>query len=155
MRVLVCGGRDFGNLPPHHVRDKPEFKAIWEAKKAEYLLMIAFLEKFSIENSIHYNPNDNWLPSDIEIISGMAKGADSAAVDWAVVNWCKVHEFPADWKKYGRAAGAIRNQQMLDEGKPDVVIAFPGGRGTAHMVKIAKAKGVKTIVVDRSGCICP
>lgn len=42
----------------------------------------------------------------------------------------------------GKAAGPIRNQRMLDEGKPDLVVAFPGGRGTADMVRRAKAAGV-------------
>lgn len=42
----------------------------------------------------------------------------------------------------GKAAGPIRNQRMLDDGKPDRVLAFPGGRGTANMVKLAKAAGV-------------
>ena len=51
--------------------------------------------------------------------------------------------FPADWKVRGRAAGHIRNQQMLDEGRPHLVVAFPGGRGTADMVRRARAAGIE------------
>lgn len=50
--------------------------------------------------------------------------------------------FKADWSKDGRKAGPVRNSVMLSVGKPDLVIAFPGGRGTADMVRKAKAKGV-------------
>jgi len=59
--------------------------------------------------------------------------------------------YPADWKRYGYKAGPIRNKQMLVEGKPDVVLAFPRGslsetRGTKDMVKQARKAGVRTIV---------
>jgi hypothetical protein len=53
------------------------------------------------------------------------------------MNYVPVIEFPANWKVYGRAAGPIRNMKMLLEGKPDLVVAFPGGIGTADMVKKA------------------
>lgn len=56
--------------------------------------------------------------------------------------------YPAMWHKHGPAAGPIRNRQMLAEGKPDVVLAFPGGAGTADMVKRAKAAGVRVIEVN-------
>jgi hypothetical protein len=49
---------------------------------------------------------------------------------------CDVYE--ADWISLGRKAGPIRNQRMLEEGKPDLVMAFPGGRGTADMVRRGK-----------------
>jgi len=48
---------------------------------------------------------------------------------------------------HGRAAGPVRNAQMLAEGKPDFVVAFPGGRGTADMCKQARARGVKVVEV--------
>ena len=78
------------------------------------------------------------------LICGMAKGADlmSRRLVREIAPDAHVEEYPADWSKYGKRAGYIRNQQMLDEGQPDIVIAFPGGRGTAMMVKIAKEAGV-------------
>lgn len=81
-----------------------------------------------------------------EIISGMAPGADTLALDWANENMIQSHRFPADWKGHGRAAGPLRNQKMLDEGKPHFVLAFPGGRGTADMIRKAKLAGVPVIV---------
>lgn len=76
------------------------------------------------------------------LIQGGARGADWLAAEWAVANGVPVSSFPAAWDKYGKSAGAIRNAEMLDKGKPDLVVAFPGGRGTAHMVSIAKQDGV-------------
>lgn len=54
------------------------------------------------------------------------------------------------WKDHGKAAGPIRNQLMLDDFKPDLVVAFPGGKGTADMVKKAQDAGVTVILVGSS-----
>ena len=80
---------------------------------------------------------------EIEIISGGADGADLMATVWAAARNVPCTTYFADWKKYGRKAGPIRNQQMIDEGKPGVVIAFPGGRGTADMVRRARQAGIQ------------
>lgn len=77
------------------------------------------------------------------IIEGGAKGADFLARVWAKYMDIPFEEYPADWNKHGKAAGGIRNQQMLDEGKPDLVVAFAGGAGTADMVRRAKKAGVE------------
>ena len=77
------------------------------------------------------------------VIHGCARGADSLAHDWALTRRVAVAMYPAQWNRDGKAAGPIRNQKMLDEGKPDLVIAFPGGRGTADMARRAEAAGVK------------
>lgn len=136
MRVLVCGGRDYGNLPEE--LDHPNR----EQKLKEYEHILYALSELSLDWSKHSEDKyGNWLPN-VTIISGVAKGVDTVAIDWAVLNWCPFEEYPANWSKHGKAAGPIRNQQMLDEGKPDLVVAFPGGRGTAHMVRLAKAAGV-------------
>lgn len=82
-------------------------------------------------------------PAITSVVSGMARGADTFAAEWARRFLFPLQEFPADWKRDGKAAGPIRNQRMLDEGKPDVVIAFPGGKGTADMVRRAERAGVK------------
>lgn len=60
-------------------------------------------------------------------------------------NFIRVEEYPADWARFGKSAGYLRNKQMLEEGKPDLVVAFPGGRGTANMIAIAMKAGVKVI----------
>lgn len=118
MRVLVCGGRDFNDR---------DFIYGWLGKL------------FHPDYGSSEDAQPWWLPRpDLVIISGAAKGADSIAEDWAIVNWVKLLSFPADWDKYGKSAGYVRNKQMLEEGKPDMVLAFPGGRGTADMVSQAK-----------------
>lgn len=93
---------------------------------------------------------DAWDPAITEVISGMARGADAFAAEWAEEHEIPLHRFPADWDTHGKAAGPIRNQRMLDEGKPDVVVAFPGGRGTADMVRRAEAAGVKVVRVEHA-----
>lgn len=79
------------------------------------------------------------------LIEGGARGADRLAATWARFNDVPVRTFPADWRTYGKRAGHIRNGDMLFIGKPDLVIAFPGGRGTADMVAQARAAGVRVV----------
>ena len=84
------------------------------------------------------------------VIHGGCRGADQIAGDWAEFAGAKQHVFPANWHLHGKAAGPRRNQRMLDLGKPDIVLAFPGGRGTADMVRRATIAGVKVIEVSAS-----
>lgn len=81
------------------------------------------------------------------IIEGNASGADRLAGYWARKNYIDNIKFKAEWDKYGNAAGPIRNKQMLTEGKPDIVIAFYGGKGTANMVQQARSAGLKVFEV--------
>jgi len=82
-------------------------------------------------------------PKPLVVIHGDAPGADQLAGLWARTNQVAVRVHPADWTELGRAAGPIRNQEMLDEEKPDLVIAFPGGHGTVDMVSRAREAGVE------------
>lgn len=90
---------------------------------------------------------------DIEIvIEGEAPGADTLARQWAEARKYDVDPYPADWTRYGRPAGPIRNQQMLDEGKPTYAFAFFDrprhlSRGTADMVRRLKKSGVPVVEV--------
>lgn len=79
------------------------------------------------------------------IIEGGALGADEWAALWADTRGVKRMRFAADWGAHGRAAGPRRNQRMLDEGKPDLVVAFPGGKGTADMVRRARKAGIPVL----------
>lgn len=83
------------------------------------------------------------------IIEGGAKGADALAASWAIAERVPTEMFPADWKNDGRSAGPKRNQRMIDEGKPDLVVAFPGGRGTADMVRRACAAGIEVREISK------
>lgn len=121
MRLLVCGGRDYSDRA--RVFNEIAIALNWVSSGEE--------------------ANDTWLPPrGTVIIAGGARGADTIAIDWAVVNWVEFEVYKADWNKHGKAAGHIRNKQMLVEGKPDLVLAFPGGKGTANMIKQAKDAGV-------------
>lgn len=85
------------------------------------------------------------------LIEGGATGADSLAKDCAIQIGIPYKEFPADWNKYGKRAGPIRNKQMLDE-NPEAIYAFhddfKNSRGTKNMVGLADKKGIKTRVIS-------
>jgi len=121
MRILICGGRD---LDPVLVWNWLERNAHEECCDA--------LNRASHALITH-------------VIQGGATGADSGAADWARSSEIPVTSFPADWAKYGRQAGPLRNTRMLAEGRPDAVIAFPGGAGTADMVRKARAAGLPVV----------
>ena len=84
------------------------------------------------------------------IIHGNAPGADRLAATIAADYGFRVESYPADWDTHSRAAGPIRNQQMLDAGA-DLVIAFPGGRGTTDMSNRAQRAGVPVLKVMQDG----
>jgi hypothetical protein len=83
------------------------------------------------------------------LIHGAATGADRLAQAWARNRLIPDREFESNWPVDGAAAGPMRNQRMIDEGKPDLVVAFPGGPGTADLIQRAKLHGVKVIEVPR------
>lgn len=89
------------------------------------------------------------------IIHGAARGADKLADIWAKSRGVSFKPYPADWVKYGNGAGPIRNIHMLKDSKPDLVVAFPGNKGTAHMVSIAKKAGIKVIDHGKHNHILP
>lgn len=77
------------------------------------------------------------------LIEGGAAGADRLAREWAKRNHIPVETFEADWKADGKRAGPWRNYRMIRDGKPDGVVAFPGGLGTADMIRQAETAGLK------------
>lgn len=86
--------------------------------------------------------------AELTIIQGGGDGADQMAREWCQNTGCHLINEPANWAAYGKAAGPIRNQKMLDDHKPDVVIAFPGGTGTRDMVERARKADVTVIVMN-------
>ena len=82
------------------------------------------------------------------VIHGNAAGADRLGGIWARQNNVREWPVPAEWRKHGHAAGPIRNKNMLGM-SPDLVVAFPGGKGTRNMVKQARAAAVEVIEVPR------
>lgn len=109
MKVLVTGGRDYGNI----------------------------IKVFETLNEL----------KPTQLCQGGANGADRIARAWAISHDVPYVTYEADWSQ-GRKAGPLRNQKMLEEFKPDLVVAFPGGRGTADMIRRAKAVGVEVREVE-------
>lgn len=80
------------------------------------------------------------------LIHGAARGADSLAEAWAISRFVRSQAFPVhpkDWEVHGLSAGHLRNAKMLLVGKPDLVVAFQGGKGTRNMIKQALDAGVE------------
>jgi hypothetical protein len=76
------------------------------------------------------------------LIHGGGGLADETAGCWAASRGIPIKVYRADWKTHGRSAGPIRNQQMIDEGKPDGGIGFPGGDGTSDMLRRLRSAGL-------------
>ncbi len=121
MRLLVCGGRDCTDQ-----------KLVSNEISAE-LGAIAYIGG----------------GADVVIIHGGAKGADYCAGKFAEQFDLECEEFHADWKQFGRAAGHVRNAEMLKEGRPSRVLAFWDGKskGTLHMVTTAAAARLSVRIV--------
>ena len=130
MRVLVCGGRRWG-------------WARYDASKTLQMLAAAQRRQtYAVLDSIHEQG-----AIDV-VINGDAKGADRLSSQWAGERDVEIVRFPADWGTHGRAAGPIRNEEMLRVGRPDIVVAFPGGHGTANMIGQALDANVEVLNVD-------
>jgi hypothetical protein len=144
VRVLVCGSRNW----------------------TDQNMVFAVLDGLYAEATVGYLVTDL---GGFTLMQGCARGADEIAAWWADNSPMHSHnerpddppfehlQFPADWNRHGRAAGLIRNQQMLDEGKPNLVVAFKDDfdwtlrrGGTEDMVRRAKAAGIPTYVVSRA-----
>ncbi len=65
-----------------------------------------------------------------------------------VNSYVQLEAYPAEWNLHGRTAGPVRNRRMIEEGKPDLVLAFPGGQGTADLVRRARAAGIEVREVE-------
>jgi hypothetical protein len=80
------------------------------------------------------------------VIAGGCRGADTLAVRAALECGFRYVEYPADWQRFGKSAGPIRNQQMLDIGRPDLILAFhedlSSSRGTRDMISRVRLSGI-------------
>lgn len=155
MRILVFGGRRYGDVASlKGDSSHPQ----WAQRCEEYRFITKTLDQLAVECCAERKYSE-MSPRDLVIISGRATGADSVAIDWAVANGCQVEEYPAKWddfdtapvvirrrrdgSAYNAAAGAIRNQKMIDVGRPDIGVGFPGGRGTSDMCARLEKAGIE------------
>lgn len=90
-------------------------------------------------------------PDGIKIISGGASGADFLAKVYCRDRGIEYTEYPAEWGRYGKQAGMIRNSKMLELGNPDLVVAFPGGKETGNMIKISEQAGIPVASLEVEG----
>jgi len=81
-----------------------------------------------------------------EVVSGHAKGADAWGELYAQQNNIDLVMFPANWNKYGKSAGAIRNQKMADYAEALIAIWDGKSKGTQRMIEIAKEKSLQVFV---------
>lgn len=85
-----------------------------------------------------------------EIVSGGARGVDTIGENLGVLMGIPVKRFPAEWDKFGRAAGPKRNRQMAEYADALIAVLYPGSRGTANMIEQAKRLGLKIHVKEMS-----
>lgn len=83
-----------------------------------------------------------------EIVCGGASGPDTHGKRWGLDNNVEVHTYNANWKKYGKSAGYVRNKVMALNA--DALIAFWDGesRGTKNMIELAEKYGLKVTIVN-------
>ncbi len=124
MRVLVCGGRDYPDREHvHRVLTK------WHGKMRISILITGMAGQKDKDERV-------------------LCGADLLAWEWAKAAGVETLEYPVkpgEWNRLGKAAGPLRNERMLREGEPDIVLAFPGNKGTSDMTRRARAASVPVI----------
>lgn len=113
--VLVTGGRDYFNKTQ----------------------VFAFLDEILAEA-----PKDHLGRAHLVIVNGGAAGADRLSSEWSRSRGVECRVYPADWKTHGKDAGSIRNRLMFSKERPSLVVAFPGGNGTAHAISLARKFGI-------------
>ena len=130
MRVIIAGGRDFNDFKLLESNINKIFKQLSDEKLI----------------SIYVNE------SNIEIICGKARGADTLGEQFAKEYKLSIKYFPADWNTYGKSAGCRRNAEMANYAKEDngVLIAFWDGKskGTKHMIDLAKSNNIRVFIVN-------
>jgi hypothetical protein len=132
IRIIIAGGRDFD-----------DYKLL---KSETFRIMREIAQKLTGKQTL----NKQFLT----IVSGMANGADKLGAQLAKDFELKLQEFPANWDRYGRRAGYMRNVDMAEFVSESevhgVLIAFWDGesKGTKHMIDTAKKKNIETHIVS-------
>lgn len=126
MRVLVTGSRD------------------WTDRETVYRAIVQLQEQHAERGYDGQGNFVDWLVDGWVIVHGACPtGADAIADDFATTSWMAVERHPADWKKYGRRAGFLRNAEMVELGA-DICLAFQRNKskGTQHTIDLARKAGI-------------
>lgn len=118
-KLIVAGGRDFEDYELLSRKLYKIRKAVWE----------------------------NFLADDLEIVSGTARGADKLGERWAKENHVPLKRFPADWDRYGKRAGYLRNEQMAKYASTLLACWNGHSKGTGHMIDLAKKNGLGVMIL--------
>lgn len=135
MKVIVCGGRTFGAISYQDADGHAMPFEVVNARKKEREFQFEALHILHKQHGFTF------------IAEGGAKGADTTAFWFRKRLGIDGKTWEAKWDLQGKSAGSVRNQLMLFESGAEMVIAFPGGPGTADMVRKAKARNVPVIEV--------
>jgi hypothetical protein len=100
-----------------------------------------------LENKLNSILSKKSVTHNIEIVSGTAAGADKMGEHYAVVYSHDIKQFPADWTKFGKRAGYIRNEEMAQYADALVALWDGKSRGTKHMIDIANRHGLPTRII--------
>lgn len=144
-KIIVCGGRKFGEVRSPGTGSMVAREAIGQFPGHEAAIIEAYAERELLNVVL-----SQLVPEHAEVITGGATGADQYAARWAHQNGRVSTVVPAEWERYGRKAGPLRNRKMLDL-EPHLVIAFPGGRGTRNMISQARIADVPVAEVTEEG----
>ncbi len=82
------------------------------------------------------------VPTITAILCGMSRGVDLAGKRWAEHVGVPVEEYPANWKKHGKAAGPKRNIMMAERADALLLMWDGKSRGSAHMKQAARERGL-------------
>jgi len=127
VRVLVTGSRD------------------WDDRLTIYRGLHEYVQsRWPMGYDSENQPVDWVAPCDFVLVHGACPtGADSIADDWAINNWLIPERHPADWEKYGKRAGFIRNSEMVDAGA-DLLLAFikNESKGATMTLRLAEKAGI-------------
>ncbi len=134
MKIIVCGGHAFGRVAsgPTSAQFKPKIERA-SHERAFLSLALDDLHRTYKFTEVHVGRED---------------GVDRLAWQWAVRLGLGVVRYEAQWDRMGVNAGYDRNTRMLEGGKPDLVVVFPGGPVTADMVSKAQSGAIKVLQVD-------
>lgn len=135
-RIIVCGCRDWGVVPK-------DPNAIAQAVSANR-------ERGALVHAISIAVEGFSSTDDVTIVNGACSGADTLAGSYADDNGLGNEKHPADWHGNGRAAGPIRNQEMVDLGANLCIAAWDGvSAGTGDMIKRCVKAGIPVQIVPR------